>query len=101
MTQHKATFKSSYTDKYDSRYTELTYEYRGHEYTVIKANNWSACSSEYTIGDKTLAKQHKRAQAEIDEMIDNPVIIPGPKKCIYEGSAQEGIDLFFKFIEES
>lgn len=101
MTKYKATFKSSYTDKYDKRYTYLTYEYRGHEYEVVKPNSWTACSSEYTIGDKTLAKQHIKAQAEIDSMIDSPdPVKEEPAKQTYEGSWQEGMDLFWKSINE-
>ncbi len=68
---HKATYKGSYTDRFDKRYTLLFYEYRGHEYTIEKANSWTACSSDYTMGN-SLAAQHRRAQEEIDNMIENP-----------------------------
>lgn len=30
----KATFKFAYTPKFDDRYTELFYEYKGFEYSV-------------------------------------------------------------------
>lgn len=71
------------------KHTELFYEYRGYEYCVTKHNNGYM--------DKPLRVQHKEAQAEIDEKIkhkDDP--IPEWK---YEGSAQEGFDLFWNFIE--
>lgn len=70
MTQYKATFKCAVKDKFDDRYTALFYEYKGHEYQIIKANNWMACSSDYLYGDMRLTEQHKRAQAAIDEMIE-------------------------------
>ena len=94
---NKATFKMAHTDRFDKRYTTLIYEYRGHEYEVIKANSW-ACSSDYTMrgGSMTLSAQHKRAQEEIDNLIERGPEEPKPQK--YEGSAQEGFDLFWDFV---
>lgn len=71
-------------------HTELHYEYRGFTYIITKHNNGY-------LG-KSLREQHKEAQKEIDEKIehmDDP--IPEWK---YEGSAQEGFDLFFEYCEQ-
>ena len=72
------------------KHTELHYEYKGHQYIVIKHNNGYM--------DKSLKQQHEEAQAEIDELIahrNDP--IPEWK---YEGSAQEGFDCFWNYVEE-
>ena len=71
------------------QHTELHYEYKGHQYIVIKHNNGYM--------DKSLKQQHEEAQAEIDELIahkNDP--IPEWK---YEGSAQEGFDYFYNYVE--
>lgn len=80
----KADYIGSYTDKYDKRYTTLFYRYRGHEYQIVKANNWMSCSSDYTMrgGSMSLARQHKEAQDSIDAKIEaekNPQPIPEAK----------------------
>lgn len=69
------------------KHTELWYEYRGHEYCVVKDNNGYMGES--------LRKQHEREQAKIDELIDNPKPIA---EWRYEGSAQEGFDIFWGYI---
>ena len=66
-------------------HTDLEYEYRGYTYFVTKDNN--GCLGE------SLRKQHNEEQAKIDERISHKNI-PVPK-WKYEGSAQEGLDLFF------
>ena len=71
------------------QHTELHYEYKGYDYFITKHNNGYM--------DKSLKQQHEDAQAEIDERIkhkNDP--IPMYK---YEGSAQEGFDLFFSYVE--
>ena len=71
-------------------HTELHYEYRGHTYIVTKHNN--GCL------DKSLRQQHEEEQAKIDNLIahkDDP--IPEQK---YEGSAQEGLDLFWEYVNQ-
>lgn len=89
----KATFKGATRDNSFGKgweHTELHYEYRGYEYIVTKDNN--GC-----MGD-TLKEQHRKAQEEIDNKIahkDDP--IPEWK---YEGSSQEGFDLFWEFVEK-
>ena len=68
---------------------ELHYEYRGYTYIVTKHNNGYS-------GDKSLKQQHKEAQEAIDERIahkDDP--IPTYK---YDGSRQEGFDLFWEYV---
>lgn len=73
----KATFKFAYTDRYDDRYTELFYEYKGFEYSVTKANNWSACSSDYLPGGyMSLVNQHNRNQQAIDKKINGRETMP-------------------------
>lgn len=57
----------------DDRYYLQIWSYRGHEYEVeVPSNGWN-CSSDYQRGGyKSQYNQHRRAQAEIDEMIENP-----------------------------
>lgn len=93
--EKKATFKrairnSNPFDKHAWEHTDLLYEYRGHEYIVTKHNNGYS-------GDP-LWKQHQEEQARIDAMIDNPM--PTKKEWQYEGSAQEGFDLFWEYVTE-
>lgn len=69
-------------------HTELHYEYRGYTYIVTKHNNGYM--------DKSLREQHREEQEAIDARIahkDDP--IPEFK---YEGSAQEGFDLFWNYV---
>lgn len=88
----KAKFISAYRDdRYGKgwQHTELEYEYRGYRYIVTKDNNGY-------MGDP-LWVQHQREQDRIDHMIeheDDPV-----QEWKYEGSAQEGFDLFWSYIE--
>lgn len=71
------------------QHTCLFYEYKGHEYMVVKHNNGYM--------DKTLRQQHEEAQKEIDELIEHENDpIPEWK---YEGSAEEGFDLFWELVE--
>ena len=71
------------------KHTELWYEYKGHQYCVVKDNNGY-------MGEP-LRKQHEREQCKIDQMIDNPEPI---KEWQYEGSAQEAIDWFWEYINQ-
>lgn len=89
----KAKFVRAYQDRnpfnrHAWEHTILVYEYRGYEYMVEKANNGSI---------DNLKWQHEEEQKRIDEKIahkDDP--IPEWK---YEGSAQEGFDLFWDYVE--
>ena len=71
-------------------HTDLVYEYRGHQYIVTKHNNG------YSFD--TLAAQHKREQ----ERIDREIAEDGKPAPVwhYEGSAQEGFDMLWKYFEE-
>lgn len=73
------------------QHTELHYEYRGHNYIVTKHNNGYMGES--------LAKQHKQAQHDIDEAIANEN--KPHEELQYAGSAQEGLDLFWAFVEDT
>ena len=70
MAQAKSKKIESYRDKY---FSTVVYEYRGYKYEVTYANGWQICCSPAWI-------QHRDAQAEIDEMIDNPKPMPNPEK---------------------
>ena len=76
-------------DKHFWEHTDLLYEYRGYTYIVTQHNNGYAFDSIYN--------QHKKAQEEIDARIENKNK-PIPE-WEYEGSAQEGFDIFWKYIE--
>lgn len=58
----KAKKVESFKDKY---FTTIVYEYRGCKYEVTYANGWQVCCSPAWV-------QHRNAQADIDEMLDNP-----------------------------
>ena len=98
MTQFKAIYKGS-SRTADNRYYLQIWEYRGHGYWVEVPSNAWMCSSDYLCGGyMSQYNQHRRAQEQIDELIANPAP-EEPAKQIYEGSAQEGLDLFFNFVE--
>lgn len=101
MTQYKATYKGS-SRTADNRYYLQIWEYRGHEYEVEVPSNAWVCSSDYqSSGYNSQYNQHRRAQEQIDELIANPAPeIKEPVKQTYEGSWQEGFDLFWKSINE-
>lgn len=71
------------------QHTELHYEYRGHYYIITKHNNGYM--------DEPMHKRHQMEQRKIDEMIEHEND-PIPE-CKYEGSAQEGFDLFWDYVE--
>ena len=85
----KALYSKNPLDKHSWEHTDLLYEYRGHQYIVTKHNNGYAFDSLY--------KQHQEEQAKIDSMIEH-VNDPIPE-WKYEGSAQEGFDLFWDYVE--
>ena len=59
---NKAKKIETFRDKY---FSTVVYEYRGCRYEVTYSNCWKCCVTPAWI-------QHRDAQAEIDEMIDNP-----------------------------
>lgn len=69
------------------KHTELHYEYRGHEYWVTKDNNGYM--------GKSLREQHEEEQRKIDEAIERG---NDPVEVKYEGSAQEGFDIFWEYV---
>ena len=70
-------------------HTDLEYEYRGYRYIVTRHNNGYMGTP--------LKAQHEEAQRSIDELIEN-LGKPVPE-WTYEGSAQEGFDLFWNYVE--
>lgn len=81
--------KKNQYDKHAWEHTDLLYEYRGHQYIVTKHNNGYS-------GDP-LWRQHQEAQKKIDEAIEHEND-PIPEYT-YAGSAQEGFDLFWDYVE--
>ena len=71
------------------QHTKLFYQYRGHEYIVVRHNNGYM--------DKSLKEQHEEAQAEIDHRIEHEKD-PVPE-WNYKGSAAEGFDMFWDSIQ--
>lgn len=66
----------------------LEYEYRGKRYWVTDEHNGYS---------ETMATKHRNEQERIDREIEEtkqPV-----REWTYEGSAQEGFDLFWKYVE--
>lgn len=99
MAEYKAIYIRSTRSRYDRKYYIQHWSYRGHEYMVTMPADGDP-STDFIYGDMKPAAQHRKAQAEIDEMVDNPQP-EEPQEQKYEGSAQEGIDLFFNFLQES
>ena len=81
----KAIYKGCVHDGWE--HTELFYEYRGHEYIITKHNNGYM--------DKSLRQKHEEEQRRIDELIEHEND-PIPE---YTGSAEEGFDLFWEYVE--
>lgn len=76
--------------KHRWQHTDLIYEYKGHQYIVTKHNNGYAFDP--------LWKQHQEAQKIIDATIEHqnrPI-----EEWKYEGSAQEGFDAFWEYVNE-
>lgn len=80
--------------KIDKNYLEMLFEYRGKTYLVTRALSWTACSSDYTIsGANSERNQHKRAQALIDNELDNPKSEIKP----YNNSAEKAFDALLDY----
>lgn len=78
-------------DRHAWEHTDLLYEYRGRQYIVTRHNNGYSADS--------LKQQHQEEQAKIDYIIEHEN--DAAKEWKYEGSAQEGFDLFWEFINEA
>lgn len=72
------------------KHTELWYEYRGRIYAVTVDNNGYM--------GMPLKAQHEAEQARIDREIEEAEKPKQEPK--YEGSAQEGFDLFWEYINQ-
>lgn len=97
-TEFKATYIRSTRSRYDKKYYTQHWSYRGHEYMIEMPADGNP-STDYTYGEMRPFRQHQRAQAEIDEMIDNPKT-EEPRQAKYEDTAQAGFDLFWSFVEQ-
>ncbi len=73
-------------------HTYLYYEYKGYEYEVEKSNNGYM--------ELPLCMQHKIEQEKIDEMIKEKSKPKKIKEWKYEGSAQEGFDIFWEYVNQ-
>ena len=75
---------------YGWEHTDLIYEYKGRQYFVTKHNNGYAFDPLY--------KQHQEAQKIIDATIEHqsdPIC-----KWEYKGSADEGLDVFWEYVNK-
>ena len=86
---NKATFKGKVRDR-NGYAVHLFYEYRGHEYTVTDEHNGYS---------EPMWVKHHNEQERIDQMIENEA--RGHDEWKYEGSAQEGFDIFWEYVEEA
>lgn len=83
----KAKFLSKYRyRKYNENITEITYEYRGHKYTVDINHN---------KGNEPLAWQHRNAQGRIDTIIE----IENKKQEKSGISVDEALQEFLKYCD--
>lgn len=81
-------------DKYPThgvRAKHLHYEYRGHEYIITRMNNGYM--------ESPMWYEHQQEQKSIDESIENENK-PIPNQDKYEGTAQEGFDIFWEYVNE-
>ena len=91
--EFKATYKGSFSNKYDLRYYTQIWEYRGHEYNVTVPTGWD-CSTDFLYGDMRQSEQHRRNQEAIDRQIAEGETPVKPAT----NQAQEGLDLFFSLL---
>lgn len=85
----KAVFTGKVRDR-NGYAVHLFYEYRGREYMVTDEHNGYS---------EPMWVKHKNEQERIDREIEEskkPV-----KEWTYEGSAEEGFDLFWEYVEEA
>ena len=99
--ENKAKYKGS-VRRTNEPYLDMFFEYRGHEYIVVRPLSWTACSSDYMAGGSmTEAKQHRRAQDLIDGTIDSTPEDPEEeKRKAEEGQKklQEAMDMFWDSV---
>lgn len=85
----KAIFTGKVRDR-NGYAVHLFYEYRGHEYMVTDEHNGYS---------EPMWVKHKNEQERIDQEIEDAKKPVGEWE--YEGSAQEGFDIFWDFVEGS
>lgn len=90
----RATFiRKRYVTEYSRTYTELDYQYRGREYTVVDYGIYAG---------EPLSWQHRNAQNRIDHEIETEEKFEkmSKKPIRYEDTAKYGLDMFFQLINE-
>lgn len=85
---YKAVYKGKTRDK-NGYAVHLFYEYRGREYMITDEHNGYS---------EPMWVKHKNEQERIDKIIEFENEQKG-KEQIYKGSAQEGFDLFWDYVE--
>ena len=85
---YKAVYKGKTRDK-NGYAVHLFYEYRGREYMITDEHNGYS---------EPMWVKHKNEQDRIDGIIEFENEQKG-KKQTYKGSAQEGFDLFWDYVE--
>lgn len=82
--------KAKYLGKVYSRNgyaVHLEYEYRGHRYFVTDEHNGYS---------EAMSEKHRHEQDRIDREIES---VQPVQEWTYKGSAQEGFDLFWDYVE--
>lgn len=98
--KRNATYKRSFKMPHEDRYYIQVWEYKGREYEVECARTWAASSDYTTEGYMSQYNQHIRAQAAIDEAIDNPTLAASPEEVKKaQEDLQKAIDMMFEDIE--
>ena len=85
---NKAVYKGKVRDR-NGYAVHLFYEYRGHEYMITDEHNGYS---------EPMWVKHRNEQERIDREIEDaekPI-----KEWQYEGSAQEGFDIFWEYVNQ-
>lgn len=85
--KERAIYKGKVRDR-NGYAVHLFYEYRGHEYMVTDEHNGYS---------EPMFVKHQNEQRRIDEEIEREKL--PRKEWTYEGSAQEGFDIFWSYVE--
>ena len=92
----KATYICSTRSRYDKKYYTQHWRYRGHDYMVDVPADGNP-STDYMYGDMRPWKQHKRAQEEIVNLLDNPM--PTTEPAPAKKDTEEAINKLFSYLE--
>lgn len=87
MAEYKAKYIGKVRDR-NGYAVHLFYEYRGREYMITDERNGYS---------EPIWVKHKNEQERIDQILEAEK--DEPKEWTYEGSAQEGFDLFWEYVE--